>query len=290
MTQVCPPAATTLAGVVVVMQPGASKEDVDAVIARVEASGGEAFVSRGVTRTIVGLVGDVETFSGLNLLGMSGVAEVIRVSAPYKLVSRIHHPQMSTVLVRGVPIGPDTFTLIAGPCAVETPQQTLEAAEMAKAAGATLLRGGAYKPRTSPYAFQGLGEAGRAVVGAVVVGHGGQIDAGVLQQIDRVRPEPVGDALQRHRRIDEADAVAMANDTHYGLSAFVHTKNIGAAIRTAHRIDAGWVQVNHGGGQVLGQSYGGYKASGMGREFSLEGMLESYTQRKHISINLNVPD
>jgi 3-deoxy-7-phosphoheptulonate synthase len=74
---------------------------------------------------------------------------------------------MSTVLVGGVPIGPDTFTLIAGPCAVESPEQTLEAAEMAKAAGATLLRGGAYKPRTSPYAFQGLGEAGLRILADV---------------------------------------------------------------------------------------------------------------------------
>jgi 3-deoxy-7-phosphoheptulonate synthase len=153
--------------VVVVMQPGASAEQVADVIERVEASGGEAFVSRGVTRTIIGLVGDIETFSGLNLRGMAGVADVMRVSAPYKLVSRINHPQMSTVLVRGVPIGPDTFTLIAGPCAVETHQQTLEAAEMAKAAGATLLRGGAYKPRTSPYAFQGLGEAGLRILAEV---------------------------------------------------------------------------------------------------------------------------
>ncbi len=149
------------------MQPEASDEDVAGVIGLVEQSGGEAFVSRGVTRTIIGLVGDVETFHGLNLRALPGVADVIRVSAPYKLVSRIHHPQMSTVYVAGVPIGPDTFTLIAGPCAVETPQQTLEAAEMAKAAGATLLRGGAYKPRTSPYAFQGLGEAGLKILADV---------------------------------------------------------------------------------------------------------------------------
>ena len=149
------------------MQPTASTEEINGIIARVEASGGEAFVSRGVTRTIIGLIGDVETFSGLNLRGMPGVADVIRVSAPYKLVSRINHPQMSTVLVGGVPIGPDTFTLIAGPCAVETAQQTLEAAEMAQAAGATLLRGGAYKPRTSPYAFQGLGEAGLKILADV---------------------------------------------------------------------------------------------------------------------------
>ena len=149
------------------MQPEATGEDVDAVVARVTEAGGEAFVSRGVSRTIIGLVGDIETFAGLNLRAMAGVADVMRVSAPYKLVSRVHHPQMSTVYVRGVPIGPDTFTLIAGPCAVETAQQTLEAAEMAKASGATLLRGGAYKPRTSPYAFQGLGEAGLKILADV---------------------------------------------------------------------------------------------------------------------------
>jgi 3-deoxy-7-phosphoheptulonate synthase len=127
---------------VVVMTPAASSEDVDAVIARVTAAGGSAFVSRGVTRTIIGLVGDLEQFRTLNLRAMAGVSDVVRVSQPYKLVSRDNHPDMTTVYVGGVPIGPDTFTLIAGPCAVETPGQTLEAAEMAKAAGATLLRGG----------------------------------------------------------------------------------------------------------------------------------------------------
>jgi len=149
------------------MKPDAEPDDIAAVVARVEGAGGEAFVSRGVSRTIIGLIGDIEVFSGLNLRAMTGVADVIRVSAPYKLVSRIHHPEKTTVLVGGVPIGPDTFTLVAGPCAVETAQQTLEAAEMAKAAGATLLRGGAYKPRTSPYAFQGLGEAGLRILADV---------------------------------------------------------------------------------------------------------------------------
>lgn len=85
---------------------------------------------------------------------------------------------------------------------------------------------------------------------------------------------------------DEKDVVAMANDTHYGLAGFVWTKDIGAGLRTAHALEAGWVQVNQGGGQVLGQSFGGYKQSGLGREFSLEGMLESYTTRKHISLSL----
>ena len=156
---------------VVVMSPDATSEDVARVVAKVEHAGGEAFVSRGVTRTIVGLVGDVEAFVGLNLAGLPGVSDVVRISAPYKLVARQHHPDMTTVWVgppgRRVPIGPDTFTLIAGPCAVENAQQTLEAAEMARAAGATLLRGGAFKPRTSPYAFQGLGEAGLRILAEV---------------------------------------------------------------------------------------------------------------------------
>ena len=149
------------------MSPDFAEEDLARVISLVEAAGGEAFISRGTTRTIVGLVGDIELLRGLDLRAQPGVAEVIRVTAPYKLVSRIHHPQMSTVHVGGVPIGPDTATLIAGPCAVETPEQTLEAARMAQRAGATLLRGGAYKPRTSPYAFQGLGETGLKILADV---------------------------------------------------------------------------------------------------------------------------
>ena len=152
---------------VVVMHPGAAQEEVDAVVARVESSGGSAFVSRGVQRTIIGLVGDVVQFQALNLRAMPGVNDVVRVSKPYKLVSREHHPEATTVRVGGVPIGPGSFTLIAGPCAVETAEQTLQAAEMAKAAGASLLRGGAYKPRTSPYAFQGLGAKGLEILAEV---------------------------------------------------------------------------------------------------------------------------
>ncbi len=152
---------------VVVMMPGVAPGDVGAVVARVEAAGGQACVSRGVHRVIVGLVGDVEAFASLDLAGMPGVAQVTRVSTEYKLVSREHHAERSVVRVRGVPIGPDTVTLIAGPCAVETPEQTLAAAQMAQAAGATMLRGGAFKPRTSPYAFQGLGELGLRILADV---------------------------------------------------------------------------------------------------------------------------
>jgi 3-deoxy-7-phosphoheptulonate synthase len=156
---------------VVVMSPDATDEDVAHVVARVESVGGEAFVSKGVVRTIIGLVGDIDSFHHLNLRTLRGVADVHRISDPYKLVSRQHHPDRSTVWVgsgdRRVPIGPETFTFIAGPCAVESAEQTLEAAHMARSAGATLLRGGAYKPRTSPYAFQGLGVAGLEILSDV---------------------------------------------------------------------------------------------------------------------------
>ena len=151
---------------VVVMAPGAPPEQVDAVVNAVEQAGGSAFVSRGVHRTIVGLVGDLDLFETLNLTALPGVSDVVRISTPYKLVSRDHHPARSTIVVRGVAIGPGTFTLIAGPCAVETEEQTFAAARMAKQAGAALLRGGAYKPRTSPYAFQGLGEEGLRILAA----------------------------------------------------------------------------------------------------------------------------
>ncbi|HVY10949.1 MAG TPA: 3-deoxy-7-phosphoheptulonate synthase [Mycobacteriales bacterium] len=146
------------------MAADATTEQLDTVVQTVEAAGGSAFVSRGVHRTIVGLVGDIERFQELTLDALPGVSDVIRISAPYKLVSRENHPHTSTVSVAGVPIGPGHFTLIAGPCAVETPEQTMAAAVMARKAGASLLRGGAFKPRTSPYAFQGLGEAGLKIL------------------------------------------------------------------------------------------------------------------------------
>ena len=88
---------------------------------------------------------------------------------------------------------------------------------------------------------------------------------------------------------DEADAIRMANDSHYGLAAYVWSRDIGQALRTAHAVEAGWVQVNQGLGQVPGHSYGGYKQSGIGREFSLEGMLDSFTQRKNVTVSLTAP-
>jgi 3-deoxy-7-phosphoheptulonate synthase len=153
---------------VVVMAAEASEADADNVADAVREAGGDAFISRGVSRTIVGITGDVDRLAAtLNLASLHGVANVVRISVPYKLVSREHRKERSVIRVAGVPIGPDTLTVIAGPCAVETPEQTLEAAKMARAAGASLLRGGAFKPRSSPYAFQGLGEAGLKILADV---------------------------------------------------------------------------------------------------------------------------
>jgi 3-deoxy-7-phosphoheptulonate synthase len=152
---------------VIVMAPSATDEDVATVVAHIETHGGQAFVSRGVMRTIVGVVGTEEVLETLDADGLPGVVETMRITAPYKLVSAQNHPHRTTIRVGGVPIGPDTFTFIAGPCAVETPAQTLESARMAKQAGATLLRGGAFKPRTSPYAFQGLGVDGLRILAEV---------------------------------------------------------------------------------------------------------------------------
>jgi 3-deoxy-7-phosphoheptulonate synthase len=152
---------------VVVMRSNASDTDVNKVVKAISDVGGEAFVSRGKLQTIIGLVGDLTQFTELPLHAFPGVEDVIRVSKPYKLVSNDAHPRPSTVWVGDSPIGRETLTLIAGPCAVETEEQTEAACRMAKEAGAAILRGGAYKPRTSPYAFQGLGEPGLDILHGV---------------------------------------------------------------------------------------------------------------------------
>jgi betaine-aldehyde dehydrogenase len=103
------------------------------------------------------------------------------------------------------------------------------------------------------------------------------------------REEIFGPVLVAIRWKEEADAIQMANDTHYGLAAYVWTHDISSALRTAHAVEAGWVQVNQGAGQLPGHSYGGMKQSGIGREFSLESMLDSFTQRKSVTVNLNAP-
>ena len=152
---------------VVVMRTGSTEADVDRVVAAVTGVGGECFVSRGRHQTIIGLVGDLTQFAELPLHAFPGVEDVIRVSRPFKLVSNDAQPRPSAVTVGDAVISRETVTLIAGPCAVETPEQTRRACELARDAGATILRGGAYKPRTSPYAFQGLGAGGLEILDEV---------------------------------------------------------------------------------------------------------------------------
>lgn len=149
---------------VVVMKREATEADIRAVEERVRAAGGEAFVSRGAVHTIVGLVGDTESFQSFDWKLMPGVDRVIRVGKPYKMVAADLHPEPTAVEVGPTSVGRGTFTIIAGPCAVESDEQALLATKAAKAAGATILRGDVYKPRTSPYSFQGMGEHGLEIL------------------------------------------------------------------------------------------------------------------------------
>jgi 3-deoxy-7-phosphoheptulonate synthase len=143
----------------IVMQQGATEEQIRHVIERIQQAGARAHPSRGEFVTVIGAIGDDrEIVASLQLEGEPGVEKVVPILKPYKLVSADFRGTDVAVEVAGRPIGGGAFGLIAGPCAVESRDQTLASARACKAAGATLLRGGAYKPRTSPYAFSGLGK------------------------------------------------------------------------------------------------------------------------------------
>lgn len=144
----------------VVMKDQASADEIQHVVDLLTEAGAEAHLSRGEVKTIIGVIGDREVIYRLELEGLPGVEQVIRVLKPYKLVSRDFQPEDTVVRVGGSAIGGGAFGVIAGPCSVESEEQMLKTARAVKAAGATMLRGGAYKPRTSPYAFQGMGLEG----------------------------------------------------------------------------------------------------------------------------------
>ena len=145
----------------IVMKPTASEEEIAHVIARVESVGARAHISKGDEVTVIGAIGDREHVARLELDGVAGVAQVVPILKPYKLSSsQIRSGERTVLEIGGRKIGGEHFALIAGPCTVESRQQLLETAHVVKDAGAAMLRGGAYKPRTSPYAFQGLGQEG----------------------------------------------------------------------------------------------------------------------------------
>ena len=145
---------------IVVMSQGAGEDKINAVLERLRRAGFKIHLSQGVERTIIGAIGDKTRMGDLALEAMPGVENVVPILQPYKLASRSFKEQDTVVKVGDIEIGGGQIHVMAGPCAVESREQLLESAEMVKAAGATLLRGGAFKPRTSPYSFQGLEEQG----------------------------------------------------------------------------------------------------------------------------------
>jgi 3-deoxy-7-phosphoheptulonate synthase len=149
------------------MKVGSSDKEIAGVVKRIESAGLKTHMSQGVERTIVGVVGQIFPELQDMLEMLPGVDEVIRVSKPYKLSSREFHPLDTTVKVGDISIGGKELVVMAGPCAVESEQQLLETARAVKAAGATILRGGAFKPSTSPYQFRGLGERGLELLAQV---------------------------------------------------------------------------------------------------------------------------
>jgi 3-deoxy-7-phosphoheptulonate synthase len=146
------------------MDPQAGEEDIARVVEMVEDAGGDTFISRGKHRTIIGLLGDTERFMAMPFRGLPHVDEVIRVGKPYKLVASESRAEPTEIPVGDGTIGRNSFAVIAGPCAIETEEQAMSAARAVKAAGAHILRGDAFKHRTSPYAFQGLAKRGLEIL------------------------------------------------------------------------------------------------------------------------------
>lgn len=145
---------------IVVMNQNADQKDIDAVIKKLEKLGFQIHISEGVERTIIGAIGDKTRLGGIAPEAMPGVEKVVPILSPFKLASRNFKEQDTIVQVGDIKIGGDSIQVMAGPCAVESKEQLMETAMRVKEAGATILRGGAFKPRTSPYSFQGLEEKG----------------------------------------------------------------------------------------------------------------------------------
>jgi len=150
--------------VVIVMAHNATEADIEAVVKRIETLGFRAHLSRGEERTIIGIIGDERRLAGVALEALPGVEAVLPILQPFKLASRIMREEGTVIRIGDVTIGGDTIQVMAGPCAVESREQLLRTAEEVRKAGVRILRGGAYKPRTSPYAFQGLEEKGLEIL------------------------------------------------------------------------------------------------------------------------------
>ena len=182
---------------IVVIRPHASPEQIEEVMQEVQRLGYEPRPIYGASQTVVAAIGDERTHHTLeSLSALPQVENVLRVQKRYKLVSRESHPENSSVNVDGVTVGGDKFTFMAGPCSVESEEQLLTTARAVKAAGATILRGGAYKPRTSPYEFQGLGKEGLRLLDLAKKETGLKIITEVLSERDVEHVARTADILQ----------------------------------------------------------------------------------------------
>lgn len=151
---------------IIVMKAQASKEQIEGAIEKVHSFGLRTHPIYGVQKTVIGIVGDDKTRVVEKMQGMPGIEAIIPILQPYKFAGREAHPENTVIRVRDVSIGGDRITVMAGPCAVESEEQLFKTARAVKEAGAHVLRGGAFKPRTSPYSFQGMGEEGLKLLAA----------------------------------------------------------------------------------------------------------------------------
>jgi 3-deoxy-7-phosphoheptulonate synthase len=181
----------------IVMKPNATQEEIEHVIARVRSVGARAHVSTGEEVTVIGAIGDREHVARLGLEGAPGVSQVVPILKPYKLSSaQLRSGERSVFEIGGRRIGGEHFALIAGPCTVESREQVLETARAVKDAGAAMFRGGAYKPRTSPYAFQGLGQEGLRLLAEAKELYGMPIVTELMDVRDLEAVLEVADVLQ----------------------------------------------------------------------------------------------
>ncbi len=203
----------------IVMKEGATGDQIDAVVDRVESVGCSAHVSKGELLTVIGAIGDRDRVAALGLEGAPGVDHLVPILKPYKLASAQFRKGERTVIdVDGRKVGGDHFALIAGPCTVESRDQTLEVARVVAEHGASMLRGGAYKPRTSPYSFQGLGAEGLRL----------------LQEAKEETGLPIVTELMDVR--DVADVVEVADVIQIGARSMQNYSLLSEAGRTGHPV------------------------------------------------------
>ena len=180
----------------VVMQSAATQDQIDQVIGRIEELGLTAHAMPGATRTAVGITGNIDAIDPRGFEALPGVRELVRVTKPFKLASREMHIDDTVVDMNMTSIGPKTFTVIAGPCSVESEAMAFEVAEHLLTQGVKMFRGGVFKPRTSPYSFQGMEDAGLEILGKLRDRLGIGVVTEVMEPSQVSRVEPVADILQ----------------------------------------------------------------------------------------------